>query len=70
MERDINRSQWSSNVSQKVSTGEMYQVSVCEASNQGVFDYEDTEYFPPPPPEESENLPPPQIGRASCRERV
>ncbi|XP_067111799.1 xin actin-binding repeat-containing protein 2 [Osmerus mordax] len=59
MERDVNRSQWSCNVSQKVSTGEMYEVSAREDSNQGVFDYEDAEYFPPPPPEESENLPPP-----------
>lgn len=57
--RDINRSQWSSNVSQKCSTSEMCEAAAMEEMSEGVIDYEDSEYFPPPPPEDSEDLPPP-----------
>ncbi|XP_069558611.1 xin actin-binding repeat-containing protein 2 isoform X1 [Brachyistius frenatus] len=60
--RDINRSKWSSNVTQN--NTETVCVDVCEASATeaaqdtiaAVMDYED---FPPPPAEDSDYLPPP-----------
>ncbi|XP_071394224.1 xin actin-binding repeat-containing protein 2 [Centroberyx affinis] len=57
--RDINRSKWCSNVTQKAATSEMYEASATEATEDttaAVMDYED---FPPPPAEDSDYLPPP-----------
>ncbi|KAM3861968.1 uncharacterized protein xirp2b [Diretmus argenteus] len=57
--RDINRSKWSSNVTQKAAAIEMLEASATEAiedTNAEVMDYAD---FPPPPPEDSDYLPPP-----------
>ncbi|GLD74463.1 xin actin-binding repeat-containing protein 2 isoform X1 [Lates japonicus] len=58
--RDINRSKWSSNVTQNNSvTSEVYDTSTAEATEDAtaaVIDYED---FPPPPAEDSDYLPPP-----------
>uniref|UniRef100_UPI0037E7D5CB xin actin-binding repeat-containing protein 2 isoform X1 n=2 Tax=Semicossyphus pulcher TaxID=241346 RepID=UPI0037E7D5CB len=60
IERDINRSKWSSNVTQNNTvTSEMYEASATEATDNtsaAVMDYED---FPPPPAEDSDYLPPP-----------
>ncbi|XP_056145777.1 xin actin-binding repeat-containing protein 2 [Lampris incognitus] len=59
--RDINRSKWSSNVTQNAATTETHETSATEATQDTattdtVLDYED---FPPPPPEDSDYLPPP-----------
>ncbi|XP_059199220.1 xin actin-binding repeat-containing protein 2 [Centropristis striata] len=58
--RDINRSKWSSNVTQNnTMTSEVYKASTTEAAEDTsteVMDYED---FPPPPAEDSDYLPPP-----------
>ncbi|XP_035860220.1 xin actin-binding repeat-containing protein 2 isoform X2 [Sander lucioperca] len=58
--RDINRSKWSSNVTQSnTMTREVYGASATEAAENisaEVMDYED---FPPPPPEDSDYFPPP-----------
>ncbi|KAM9346840.1 uncharacterized protein xirp2b [Symphorus nematophorus] len=60
IERDINRSKWSSNVTQNNTvTSEMYEASATEATEDtlaAAMDYED---FPPPPAEDSDYLPPP-----------
>ncbi|XP_070693634.1 xin actin-binding repeat-containing protein 2 [Pempheris klunzingeri] len=60
IERDINRSKWSSNKTQNNTvTSEMYEASATEAAEDisaTVMDYED---FPPPPAEDSDYLPPP-----------
>ncbi|XP_044073596.1 xin actin-binding repeat-containing protein 2-like [Siniperca chuatsi] len=60
IERDINRSKWSSNVTQNnIVTSEVYEASATKAAEDtldAVMDYED---FPPPPAEESDYLPPP-----------
>lgn len=60
IERDINRSKWSSNVTQNNTvTSEVYEASATEATDDtlaAVMDYED---FPPPPAEDSDYLPPP-----------
>ncbi|XP_058468462.1 xin actin-binding repeat-containing protein 2 [Solea solea] len=57
--RDINRSKWSSNVTQNnVVTCEVYEASGTESKDTtaAVMDYAD---FPPPPAEDSDYLPPP-----------
>ncbi|XP_047456220.1 xin actin-binding repeat-containing protein 2 isoform X2 [Mugil cephalus] len=58
--RDINRSKWSSNVTQNnTMTSEVCKASASEATQgrmAAVMDYED---FPPPPAEDSDYLPPP-----------
>ncbi|XP_042351069.1 xin actin-binding repeat-containing protein 2 [Plectropomus leopardus] len=58
--RDINRSKWTSNVTQNNTvTNEVYEASGTEAAEDTsaeVMDYED---FPPPPAEDSDYLPPP-----------
>lgn len=58
--RDINRSKWSSNVTQNHTvSSEVYEASAAEATQDTmatVMDYED---FPPPPVEDSDYLPPP-----------
>lgn len=60
IERDINRSKWSSNVTQNSTvTSEVYDASATEETEDtlaAVMDYED---FPPPPAEDSDYLPPP-----------
>ncbi|XP_076603301.1 uncharacterized protein xirp2b [Chaetodon auriga] len=60
IERDINRSKWSSNVTQNNTvTSEAYEASATETTEDtlaAVMDYED---FPPPPAEDSDYLPPP-----------
>ncbi|KAI3356215.1 hypothetical protein L3Q82_017462, partial [Scortum barcoo] len=60
LERDINRSKWSSNVTQNNTvTSEVYEASTTHATEDtlaAVTDYED---FPPPPAEDSDYLPPP-----------
>ncbi|XP_041662678.1 xin actin-binding repeat-containing protein 2 isoform X2 [Cheilinus undulatus] len=60
IERDINRSKWSSNVTQSNTVAsEVYEASATEATGNtsaAVMDYED---FPPPPAEDSDYLPPP-----------
>ncbi|XP_010774520.1 xin actin-binding repeat-containing protein 2 [Notothenia coriiceps] len=62
--RDINRSKWSSNVTQNnYVTSEVYGASATEAAEDTsaeVMDYDyDYEDFPPPPAEDSDYLPPP-----------
>ncbi|KAM4609463.1 uncharacterized protein xirp2b [Polymixia lowei] len=57
--RDINRAKWSSNVTQKAVSSELYEVPAAEAvedTTAAVMDYEE---FPPPPPEDCDYLPPP-----------
>lgn len=60
IERDINRSKWSSNVTQSNTvTSEVHEASSIQAADNAsasVMDYED---FPPPPAEDSDYLPPP-----------
>ncbi|XP_060910372.1 xin actin-binding repeat-containing protein 2 isoform X1 [Labrus mixtus] len=60
IEHDINRSKWSSNVTQNTTmTSEVCEASAIEATDNTsavVMDYED---FPPPPIEDSDYLPPP-----------
>ncbi|KAM6979210.1 uncharacterized protein xirp2b [Tautogolabrus adspersus] len=60
IERDINRSKWSSKVTQNnTMTSEVCEASATEATDNAsavVMDYED---FPPPPTEDSDYLPPP-----------
>ncbi|XP_034550606.1 xin actin-binding repeat-containing protein 2 [Notolabrus celidotus] len=60
IERDINRSKWSTNVTQNNTvTSEVHEASATEATDNtsaAVMDYED---FPPPPAEDSDYLPPP-----------
>lgn len=60
IERDINRSKWSSNVTQSNTvTSEACEASPTETTEDtlaAVMDYED---FPPPPAEDSDYLPPP-----------
>uniref|UniRef100_A0A3B4V9X6 Xin actin binding repeat containing 2 n=1 Tax=Seriola dumerili TaxID=41447 RepID=A0A3B4V9X6_SERDU len=59
--RDINRSKWSSNVTQNNTvTSEIYEAPTIEATEvttAAEMDYED---FPPPPADDSDYLPPPQ----------
>ncbi|XP_061827669.1 uncharacterized protein xirp2b isoform X2 [Nerophis lumbriciformis] len=58
--RDINRSNWSSNVSQNTTvTNEVHHVAESDETMGAIIDYED---FPPPPPpavEDADYLPPP-----------
>ncbi|XP_074551498.1 uncharacterized protein xirp2b [Halichoeres trimaculatus] len=60
IERDINRSKWSTNVTQSNTvTSEVREASAIQAADNAsaaVMDYED---FPPPPAEDSDYLPPP-----------
>ncbi|XP_070771061.1 xin actin-binding repeat-containing protein 2 [Enoplosus armatus] len=60
IERDINRSKWSTHVTQNNTvTSKVYEASATEATEDilvAVMDYED---FPPPPAEDSDYLPPP-----------
>lgn len=60
IERDINRSKWSSNVKQsQTATNEVYEATTMESTKATVA-LTDTEEFPPPPPsEDSDYLPPP-----------
>ncbi|XP_076026166.1 uncharacterized protein xirp2b [Genypterus blacodes] len=57
--RDINRSKWSSNVTQKATISKVYEatgIHAIECLVDSVTDYDD---FPPPPMEDSDDLPPP-----------
>lgn len=57
---DINRSKWSTNVTQSNTvTNEMYEASTDEATQSAVAAVMDYEDFPPPPAEDSDYLPPP-----------
>ncbi|XP_028250233.1 xin actin-binding repeat-containing protein 1 isoform X2 [Parambassis ranga] len=58
--RDINRSKWSSNVTQNSTvSSEVYEASATEATQSNTVTLMDYEDFPPPPAEDSEYLPPP-----------
>ncbi|KAM4558328.1 uncharacterized protein xirp2b [Odontesthes bonariensis] len=58
--RDINRSKWSSNVTQNNTvTSEMYEASAIEATHGTIATVMVDEEFPPPPIDDSDYLPPP-----------
>lgn len=58
--RDINRSKWSSNVTQNNTvTTEVCEAAATEATDDTTAEVTDYEDFPPPPTEDSDYLPPP-----------